>query len=37
MYEWPMDVDNSVGTDCGDRGCWAEESKGGKIGTTVME
>ena len=31
-----MDTDNSVGIDCGSGGMrWAEEGKGGKIGTAV--
>ena len=33
-----MDMDNGMGIDCGSRGVgWAEESKGGKIGTIVIE
>ena len=31
-------MDNSVGMDCGSKGCSRmEEGKGGKIGTTVTE
>ena len=38
MYEWPMDMNSSVGMDCGRRGVgWAEEGNGGKSGTTVVE
>ena len=38
MYEWPTDMDNSVGIDWGSPGVgWVEEGKGGKIGTTVTE
>ena len=34
MYEWAMDMDNSVGIDCRSRvGVgWAEEGKGEKLG-----
>ena len=38
MYEWPTDMDRSVGTDCGSGGGeMGEEGKGGKSGTTVIE
>ena len=30
-------MDNSVGIDCGSGVVWAEEDKGGNIGTTVIE
>ena len=32
MYEWPMDMDNSVGIDWGSGAGWAGEGKGGKLG-----
>ena len=38
MYEGPMDMDNRMGMDCGSGGWgWAEEGKGGKMGTAVIE
>ena len=38
VYELPMDMDNSVGVDCGSGGVGrVEKSKGGKIETTVIE
>ena len=41
MYEWPTDTDKGVRTDCGSAGRrgvgWAEEGKGGKMGTNLMQ
>ena len=39
MYKWPMDMNNSVGTDCGsgEGGAVRWRREKGKIGTTVIE
>ena len=37
IYEWPTDMDNNVGLTVGGGMGWAEEAKGAKGGTTVVE
>ena len=37
IYDWPTDMDNSVGIDCGSGGGMCRGGQRGKIGTTVIE